>query len=131
MPSKPEVYYAYDLSSSEIEAINEFLKIENIKGEAQVKDITNMKEFPSSDLTFLFKMTDIIDQGKGHKKTENLLRLIPSKNIIISFSTLTMSYKPMTAPRRRWVEWLCLRLRYSFKVVEIPNEIFYVIRKGK
>lgn len=129
MGCRLQAYYAYDLSPLEIESINQFLRIIKVKGKARVGDIAKILLFPRADAAFLFKMTDILDQGQGHKKTEEMLRKIPAKHIIISFATVTMSSQHMRAPRRRWVEWLCRRLNYSFSIIEIPNEIFYVIKK--
>ena len=126
-------YYAYDLDQEEIGAINKYfalLKKENpsFTGKAMVADILTVN-LPKADLCFLFKMTDVIDQGKGHKRTEELLKKIPARYIVVSFATKTMSGKKMTAPRRSWMEWLCKRLGYEYTILEFPNEIFYVIKK--
>ena len=126
-------YYAYDLDQEEIGAINKYfalLKKENpsFTGKAMVADILTVN-LPKADLCFLFKMTDVIDQGKGHKRTEELLKKIPARYIVVSFATKTMSGKKMTAPRRSWMEWLCKRLGYEYSILEFPNEIFYVVKK--
>ena len=126
-------YYAYDLDQEEIGAINKYfalLKKENpsFTGKAMVADILTVN-LPKADLCFLFKMTDVIDQGKGHKRTEELLKNIPAKYVVVSFATKTMSGKKMTAPRRSWMEWLCKRLGYEYSILEFPNEIFYVVKK--
>jgi 16S rRNA (guanine(1405)-N(7))-methyltransferase len=120
-------YYAYDLSEKEVEMINKFFRITKQKGRAYVKDIRKVK-LPKADVTFLFKMTDVIDK-KGHKNTEELLKSIPSTFVVISFPTVTMSNKKMNFPQRKWVELLCERLKYDVKFRELPNEIFYVIKK--
>ncbi|MBS3139837.1 hypothetical protein J4479_02430 [Candidatus Woesearchaeota archaeon] len=130
MKLKQLIYYAYDLSRPEIKAINQFFQIINLRGKAQLGDFTTVRSLPSVDIAFLFKMTDLLDQGRGHKKTEEILKRLTAKYVVISFATLTMSSQPMNAPRRRWVEWLCNRLNYSFSVIEIPTEIFYVIQKN-
>ena len=61
-------YYAYDLIEEEIEAINNYfalVKKENPSfiGKALVADIL-AETLPKADLCFLFKITDVIDQGK-------------------------------------------------------------------
>ncbi len=128
-------YYAYDINEREIKLLNEYFLLNEGKGlfgKAYVMDVSKVNEIkrlPPADLTFLFKITDILDQGKGHKKTEEVLLAVPSKWIVISFPTLTMSGKPMNAPRRKWMEWLCQRLGYEFSILEFSNEIFYVVRK--
>ena len=89
-----------------------------------------LEKIPPADLCFLFKMTEVLDQGKGHIATEAVLKAIPAKHIVVSFSTRTMSGKAMTAPRRRWMEWLCQRLHYQYTILEFGNEILYVVKKG-
>ena len=128
-------YHAYDVNEEEIQSINQYFQLlhrENpsFQGKAIVADIAAADlTFPKADLAFLFKMTDVIDKGKGHKRTEELLQRIPARYVIISFATKTMSGKEMTAPRRSWMEWLCKRLGYEYTILEYPNELFYVVKK--
>jgi len=128
-------YYAYDINQKEIKVLNDFFLLNQGKGlvgkafVADISKVSEVKKMPPADLAFLFKITDILDQGKGHKKTEEILLGVPARYVIISFPTLTMSGKPMNAPRRRWMEWLCERLKYEFTVLEFSNEIFYVVKK--
>jgi len=130
-------YYAYDLSEEEIKQLNSFfeqlnLKNKNFIGQAgilDILDITKLKRLPHADVAFLFKITDVLDKGKGHIKTEEVIRAIPSKFIVVSFATKTMSGKKMTAPRRKWMEWLCQRLQYKYHILEFENEIYYIIKK--
>lgn len=130
-------YYAYDIDEDNMQLLNSFFEWwhtqhKSFHGKAEILDISNVQNIPRlphADLCFLFKITDILDQGKGHKKTEIILEKIPARYVVISFSTQTMSGKTMTAPRRRWMEWLCKRLGYEYKILEFNNEIFYVVKK--
>ena len=126
-------YYAYDLSNVEVELLNKFFtllqKKSKIRGLAQAADITQEKSFPKVEVVFLFKMTDILDQGRGHKKSEQLIKSLDCKWVVVSFPTLTMSGQRMNYPRRRWIELMVKRLGYEYKLLEFPNEIFYTIRK--
>ncbi len=136
MKLKECTYYAYDINKEEIDAINQYFRLlhsENLSftGKAMVADIASAADlaFPKADMAFLFKMTDVIDKGKGHKKTEELIKRTPAKYVVISFATKTMSGKAMTAPRRSWMEWLCKRLGYEYTILEFENELFYVVKK--
>ncbi|PIN74837.1 hypothetical protein COV17_04595 [Candidatus Woesearchaeota archaeon CG10_big_fil_rev_8_21_14_0_10_36_11] len=127
-------YYAYDISQEEIDSLNTFFtflhaKNKNFKGNAEILDILHFAKLPKADICFLFKMTDVLDRGKGHKTTEEMVLRIPAKYIVISFATRTMSGKKMTAPRRNWMEWMCTRLGFTYAILEFPNEIFYVVKK--
>jgi hypothetical protein len=125
-------YYAYDLSKEEISLINQYFKSINLDGKAEILnllDFDKVKRLPSADLSFLFKMTDVLDRGKGHKTSEELIKSIPAKHVVISFATLTMSGKKMNHPRRGWIELMSKRLGYSYQLLEFSNELFYVISK--
>ncbi len=130
-------YYAYDISQEEMNHLNKYFKLLHknnsfFKGTAGILDALNLsslKRLPKVNVCFLFKMTDVLDRGKGHKVTESVLTTLPADFVVISFATKTMSGKKMTAPRRKWMEWLCKRLGYEYKVILFANEIFYIIDK--
>jgi len=127
-------YYAYDLSVEEIEGLNDFFRLlsrinPEVIGKAEVLDILQFSRLPPADIAFLFKMTDVLEQGKGHKVTERILKLIPASFVVVSFPIKTMSGKKMNFPRRRWIELMCKRLGYAFNLIESENELFYVLKK--
>ena len=128
MKKKPQ-YFAFELDKEEVKEINQFFASKNIVGTAKVGDILTMKKFPVVDIALMFKLTDVLDKGKGHKKTEEIIKKLPVKFVVVSFATITMSGKPMRYPRRKWIELLSKRLGYTFKLLEFTNEIFYVIKK--
>ena len=137
MELKKVNYFAYDISKNEVDVLNKFFnslpKNSLWKGKAQILDITDVEKvlgLPIADICFLFKVTDIVDRGHGHKRSEELMKAIPSHWVIVSFPTHTMSGKPMTAPRRKWMEWMCARLGWSYATFEFENEIVYVVKKG-
>ncbi|MBU1622843.1 MAG: hypothetical protein KJ597_04690, partial [Nanoarchaeota archaeon] len=134
MKLKSLKYYASDLSQDEVEQLNTFFKYLKKKnklftGKAELLNILHFVKLPQADLAFLFKMTDVLDQGKNHKTTEQVIKKIPAKFVVVSFPTKTMSGKKMNFPRRKWIELMCKRLKYSYKVLTFSNEIFYVIKK--
>ena len=127
-------YRAYDLGEEEIKNLNayfKYLKKQNpfFTGKAVVLDILELKNILSADIAFLFKMTDVLDRRKGHKKTEEVITATPARFVVVSFPTVTMSGKKMNFPRRRWIELLCERLNYKYALLEFSNELFYVIEK--
>ncbi|MEM4336671.1 MAG: hypothetical protein QXG86_01580 [Candidatus Woesearchaeota archaeon] len=130
---KPD-YYAFDIDSRIIETLNIFFKKRKIKGKAKIinlREIKNNKiQLPKTDICFMFKLLDSIEIEKGHKLSETLIKAVPSKWVIISFSTKTLSGKRMRHPYRGWVEQICKRLGYFYEILEFENEIFYVIKKN-
>ncbi len=130
-------YYAYDISEEEQESLNKFFKKmhsqnKDFKGRAEVFDLLHwvkLKKLKQADICLLFKMTDVLDQGKGHKISEIIIRNVPAKYVVVSFPTLTMSGKKMNHPRRKWIELMCQRLKYPYQILEFSNEIFYCLKK--
>jgi hypothetical protein len=134
MELKEMKYFAYDISEDEINILNKFFSWMHklnigFLGKASIMNLENFSKVPKCDLVLLLKMTDVLDRGKGHKTTETVLKRIPAKHVVLSFPTLTMSGKRMNHPRRKWIELLCHRLKYTFKTISSDNEIFYVIKK--
>ncbi|MDP4039472.1 MAG: hypothetical protein Q8P57_02745 [Candidatus Pacearchaeota archaeon] len=121
-------YYAYDIKKDELNLISEFFKNNKINGKTVYKDIKKVKRFPKTDLTLILKVLDIIDQ-KGHRNAKEIIQKISSKNIIASFSLITLSGKPMSFPRRYWFEKTLEILNLKFKVKRTKTEIFYIINR--
>lgn len=92
------------------------------------KTTTLLKKLPVVDLCFLLKVSDCFD-STNHKPTEELIKTIKAKTILLSFSKKTVSGKMMNHPGRGWVDRMLKRLDYSFEEYHIENEIIYVIKK--
>ena len=130
-------YHAYDVHALQMNMLGDFFERMHVEesafnGEGGVLDlleIEKVKMLPKAEVALLFKVADVLDKNKGHTKSEEVFRAVPARWLVVSFATKTMSGKRMTAPRRIWMEWMCDRLRWSYKVIEFENEIFYVIKK--
>ncbi len=124
-------YTSIEIDKEDVDFVNEYFKIKNIKGEAILKAINKdtINELPKTDITFLFKIIDPLEIRKGHKFSEMLLKGLKSKFIVASFSTKTISNKMMKYPRRGWFEKLLTRINFKFKIIKTQNEFYYVIEK--
>jgi len=126
------IYYAYDINIEDKNFLNKYFQIMKsfgLNGKAEILDITNLKsikKLPQSDLIFLFKIIDIIPTKKLAEQI--LLILIKKTNfIIVSFPTKTITRKQMNNPKRKWFELMLERNNLVYKIIEISNEIFYII----
>lgn len=127
--ASPNVYYyALDINKNELDLIKLFFQKNNIKGETILHDLRKAKELPKADICLAFKVLDLLDK-KGHRTAENLINSVNCKYLLISFPTITISGKPMSTPRRFWLENLLIRLSFRFKKFKIGNEIFYLAEK--
>jgi SAM-dependent methyltransferase len=129
--AKPEVtYYASDINLSELEIIKEFFSKNSIKGKTFFCDLRKIEEcpLPSADVCLIFKVFDILGKN-DYLLAERVLKMVSSRHILASFSTITLSGKPMQSPRRIWFEKLIRNLNLNFEIISSPNEIFYLIRR--
>jgi 16S rRNA (guanine(1405)-N(7))-methyltransferase len=123
-------YYAYDINEEDVEILNRYFGImgDDISGKARLFKFGDSTQFPKADVCFLFKVLDILD-AKGHKKSEELIESLDCKWIVASFSTKTVSGRPMEHAHRGWMDQMLKRRGHEFKILEFENEIFYVIKK--
>lgn len=127
-------YYASDISPEDTRFIEEYFEKMDIDGEATPANLNNVDKedilavFPHVDVCFLFKVLDSVVTKPS--SSEKLVEAIDSDWIVASFSTVTLSGKPMTKKRRLWIEKMSERLGYQVQMFETQNEIFYVIRKA-
>ena len=123
-------YYAIDVNEEYIKIINKKFKESGIDGIALSKDVRKIdySELPFYDLVLLMKILDLLE-SRGHKLAEKIITSLKCKFIIVSFSTKTLSGKPMNHPQRGWIERMLNRIGYSFSMFKFRNEIFYLIRK--
>lgn len=130
---KPE-YIANELCGADAEFVQSFFDGLNIPGKAFAFDLLNFEETPflpflSSDVCFLFKALDSLEAIRWGF-SETFLPKIPSKHLVVSFSTRSLGgKKEIRQSKRSWFERLLGKNRWAYKTFEIQNEYFYVIKK--
>ena len=129
------IYKAYDIDKEDCNFINNYFNLmksyTKLKGISEVKDLSSLKEIkklPRADMCFMFKFLDVIE-SKGHKLSEQIIKNLNCKHLIISFPTKTVSGKKMKHPYRGWIERMLARINYDFEKITTTNEIFYIIKK--
>lgn len=130
LASKGIEYNALDIDEKSLGKVKSFFNKNGIHGQIIVKDLRNDSLiFPKADLCLIMKVLDLVDKN-GHKRAEEIIKNIDSKNFLISFPTKTLSGKPMRHPQRGWIERLLARLGFKFKIYKTYNEIFYLTLSG-
>jgi len=133
-------YHAYDIDEQDKKFLNTYfslMKEHKLKGKASIlnllqvkKDKNFLKKLPKADIAFLLKLLDPLERGKGHKLSEIIITTLPAKYLVVSFSTKTVSDKPMKHPYRGWIERMLERLSFSYKKITLKNEVFYIIKRN-
>jgi hypothetical protein len=121
-------YYAADINLDDLDLVRLFFKKNNIDGEVFVCNLNKIEDcsLPKTELCLVLKVFDILGK-EDYKTAKKIIEKISSKHLIVSFSTRTLSGKPMNRPRRIWFEKLLESLCYKFEIVKSNNEIFYII----
>ncbi len=128
-------YYCYDINQEDSDFLNDFFKLEKIKGKSFIMNCSKVEELakiPDSDLVLMFKFLDTIEQNeKGHKLAEQIIELMMKKTkfIVASFATKTITGRPMNFPHRGWIERMLERINMKFQLIETDNEFYYIISK--
>ena len=126
-------YYAYDINRQDIEFLNNFFKIKNIDGKAELINLQNIKEverIPDCDICFMLKLVDVLEE-KGHKHSEMLIQELikKCKHVVVSFATSSISGKRMKYAERGWIERMLERIELKFNKIKFKNEVVYVVSK--
>lgn len=128
-------YHAYEIDDKDVGFLNDYFalmkKYSGLRGKAEIVNllkIENINKIPSSDVCFMFKLVDILDK-KGHKLSEELIKKVKARWVVVSFSTKTVSGKKMNYPERGWIERMLDRIGYRFDKINLDNEMFYLIQK--
>jgi len=120
-------YIGTELAAKDCAALNKWFSQNKIKGKVIQVDLTKKFELPSSDVVFLFKVFDSVEE-KGHKLAEEILKKLDCKYAVVSFATASVRGVKMNFPHRGWIERLVSRLGLSYEKLEFENEIFYVVK---
>lgn len=129
-------YTALDISLNDIDFLKQYFKImKSINGKARVVNLLNaekenvFRSMRKVDMAFLFKVLEVIELNKKHKISENLIKTIPARWVVVSFPTMTLTKKLMNYLKRGWMHLMLERLKYEYHLIKEKNEIFYVIKK--
>lgn len=126
-------YVAVDLPSDELELITTFFSRAGIRGEVRGSDLVEEYDalgvLGTFDVCFCFKLLDSLETVERHS-SKRLLGAVDAQWLIVSFPTLSIGGRsPIKKERRAWFERFLAKERWVYETVEVPNEVFYVIKK--
>lgn len=122
---------ATDLSSEDMAFLAACLEALHAKAETFALDLAQeperVAEHPA-DLVLMFKLLDSLEEAQRHI-SYRLFEHLRARHAIVSFPTKSLGGKKTIARAgRAWFERLLERKGYSWETLEIPNELFYVVR---
>ncbi len=120
-------YTATELTLDDVNFLNHYFSIMKkygITGKAYQANLLTIKEFPESEVCFLFKVLDNLESLKRNS-TRDLLAKISAKTLIVSFPKVSISGKRVSTKRLSWFN----RIAKKYETFETRNEIFYIIQR--
>jgi|SRR3989338_2085255 len=119
-------YYAVDIREDEQALLAAFFHQEGITGKGIICDIRkNLPSVPPVDACLLMNVLDVLET-RGHKRAEEIITGVNARYFFITFSTKTLSKRPMRHPQRGWIERLLTRRGFLWERVSLSTEILYI-----
>ena len=129
--NKKAEYYCCDVNINEINLVNRYFKKNKICGKAFVFDLVfdDIHKLPDTDAILLFRVLESLEYYE-RDISERILKNLKCKTIVVSFAKNVLSKKGNIRKKgRSWFRRILGRLNYDYKVYDIGDEIFFVIRK--
>lgn len=124
-------YFASELTEEDSRFIQDYFdmmkKYSGLNGKAFPIDLLKMKQLPKTDVCFLFKVLDSLEDLE-RDISKKVLQKIPAKFVVVSFPTMSIGGKNPIR-QRGWFFRVLRQLGYSAENFEIENEIFYIVKK--
>ena len=135
LPKKPSNYFVSDLSSSDMNFVQDFFTRTKISGKAIAFDLLSdeFSKFMAStkfDVVFLFKALDSLETVKRHS-SKRVFSELQSRFIVVSFPSVTIGgNQTISSSKRWWFENFCTQNNWDFEVFSTSTEQFYLIEKN-
>ncbi len=126
---KPDAkYFAFDIDSRMIKAVNNFFNYMGYQQTASCKDVLVSIPEVQTDVVFFFKSLPCIEQqekGGGFR----LLKDLNASHIIISFPAKSLGgrEKGMKEHYDKLMKQLVENVDVKFNITNYPSEIFYIL----
>ncbi len=123
-------YHAMDIDCRMIGHINTFFSHLGMPQSAVCHDILTSVPSVKSDVVFLFKALPVIEQQERGRSLK-LLKDLQTHTIVVSFPTKSLGSreKGMQQHYGDFMNRLIEELDTSVRIMDVPNEVFYIIDK--
>ena len=131
MPLGKDVqYYAYDMYRDMVGFLNEFMRIADVQGQAEVRDVTRFPPARRADLAFILKSLPCIEQV-DKSASGRLLEVINADHLLISYPVWSLGGKGKGMAQNyegRFRELMVGR-RWSVRRFEFATELAFLVTK--
>ncbi|MBD3355331.1 hypothetical protein GF361_05085 [Candidatus Woesearchaeota archaeon] len=127
-------YIASEFNKKDVDFLNLFFRKTKMKNSNAVRidllvneERERLKSY-KTDICFLFKVLDSLEEFQENISYD-VISLIRSKFIVVSFPLYSITGRRMRLQRRNWFEKLGKRLDFKIDFFKMKNELFYILRK--
>jgi len=125
-------YHAYDINGDAVDLINRYFRWEGMQPLAEHRDIVCRPPLEGADVGMLLKMYHCLEsrrRGAGWDVVEEarvrwMIVSFPTRNLASRRADILGNYEPVLAER-------CAARGWRISTVELPAEVFLLIRKGR
>jgi 16S rRNA (guanine(1405)-N(7))-methyltransferase len=131
MPLGKDVqYYAFDMYRDMVAFLNGFMSIANVRGQAEVRDVTRFPPARRADLAFILKSLPCIEQ-LDKSAGVRLLEAINADHLLISFPVRSLGGrdKRMAQNYEERFRELMVGRRWSVRRFEFATELAFLVGK--
>lgn len=123
-------YYASDISNSDLKQVYKYFRVNKIKGKVFTFNLVDdsYKKLPKANVCFLFKVLESLESIKNNI-SERIIKELRCDWIVVSFSKKQIGGAKIRKSGRSWLRKILKRLRLYFVVLDIGDEIFFVIKR--
>jgi len=127
----PNAYYAaYDIDTALCAFLHEALPLLGVRGEAAICDLMLGPPPVSADVALVLKTIPLLEQQRRGAGAD-LLRAIQAPRLVVSFPTRSLGGRNvgMATTYRGYMDALTAAEGWSPRVIELPNELVFVIER--
>ncbi|MDD5649526.1 MAG: hypothetical protein PHF86_03800 [Candidatus Nanoarchaeia archaeon] len=123
-------YYASDVSHYDLKQVNQFFKLNKIKGKTFSFNMIDesYKSLPTVNVCFLFKVLESLEYIEKNI-SERIMKDIKADWIVVSFAKKQIGGAKIRKAGRSWFRKILAKLKLYYVVQDIGDEIFFIIRK--
>ena len=132
MPLDKDVqYYAYDMYRDMLDFLNEFMRIAQVRGQAQACDVTQFPTTPKAELAFILKSLPCVEQ-LDKSASLRLLEAVNADHLLISFPVRSLGGRDKRMAQNYEARFLELvqDKPWSVRRFEFATELAFLVTKS-
>lgn len=123
-------YYAADVSNFDLKEVNRYFKLNKIHGKTFSFNMIDdpYTSLPGVNVCFLFKILESLEYIEKNI-SERIIKEIKADWIVVSFAKKQIGGAKIRKAGRSWFRKILAKLKLYYVVLDIGDEIFFVVKR--